>query len=128
MLYTKVRESVSARLEDGTVAFLDIIALQNGFDALDKLGMIPIQKHTFSLGKYTADGLQKLRHHDGSPAVELYCDTDFRSADVQGPIIAFNLRRADGSWVGFAEVERLASLRGVHLRTGCFCNAGACQR
>jgi molybdenum cofactor sulfurtransferase len=60
--------------------------------------------------------------------VEVYCETGFRDASVQGPVVTFNLQRADTSWVGFAEVERLASLRGVHLRTGCFCNAGACQQ
>eukprot|EP00198_Chlamydomonas_reinhardtii_P006319 XP_001695655.1 predicted protein [Chlamydomonas reinhardtii] len=30
------------------------------------------------------------------------------------------------SWVGYAEVGRLAAMHGLHLRTGCFCNPGAC--
>ena len=25
------------------------------------------------------------------------------------------------------QVDQLASSRGIHLRTGCFCNTGACQ-
>ena len=26
------------------------------------------------------------------------------------------------------QVERLAALHDIHLRTGCFCNTGACQQ
>lgn len=44
----------------------------------------------------------------------------------QGPVVAFNLLRPDGSYVGYREVERLATLSGVRLRTGCVCNPGAC--
>ncbi|RYR33414.1 hypothetical protein Ahy_A10g047999 isoform B [Arachis hypogaea] len=45
-----------------------------------------------------------------------------------GPIVSFNLKRADGSWYGYREVEKLASLSGIQLRTGCFCNPGACAK
>eukprot|EP00038_Savillea_parva_P028571 m.65858 g.65858 ORF g.65858 m.65858 type:complete len:918 (+) comp8319_c0_seq3:88-2841(+) len=126
--FVQPREALSGRFEDGTVSFLAIAALDSGFDVLTQLGMLAIQRHTFALAKYTAHGLEALRHHDGSPVVQLYSATKFDSEDIQGPVVTFNLKRSDGTWVGFAEVERLASLRGVHLRTGCFCNAGACQR
>jgi hypothetical protein len=33
-----------------------------------------------------------------------------------GPIVSFNLRRPDGSWFGYREVEKLASLSGIQLR------------
>ena len=33
-----------------------------------------------------------------------------------GPIISFNLKRPDGSWYGYREVEKLASLSGIQLR------------
>jgi molybdenum cofactor sulfurtransferase len=42
-------------------------------------------------------------------------------------VVALNLRRAGGDSVGYAEVEKLAGLHGMQLRTGCFCNPGACQ-
>ncbi|TYK08631.1 molybdenum cofactor sulfurase isoform X11 [Cucumis melo var. makuwa] len=45
-----------------------------------------------------------------------------------GPVVSFNLRQPDGSWVGHREVEKLASLSGIQLRTGCFCNPGACAK
>ncbi|KAG9146810.1 hypothetical protein Leryth_005122 [Lithospermum erythrorhizon] len=45
-----------------------------------------------------------------------------------GPTVTFNLKRSDGSWFGHREVEKLASLSGIQLRTGCFCNPGACAK
>lgn len=47
-----------------------------------------------------------------------------------GPTVAFNLLRSDGTIVGYSEVSNLAGLNKppIQLRTGCFCNAGACQR
>ena len=47
-----------------------------------------------------------------------------------GPTVAFNLLRSDGTIVGYNEVSNLAGLNKppIQLRTGCFCNAGACQR
>lgn len=41
--------------------------------------------------------------------------------------MSFNLRRPNGEWVGYGEVERIASMENIHLRTGCFCNPGACH-
>lgn len=37
-------------------------------------------------------------------------------SSTYGPTISFNLKREDGSWFGFREVEKLASLSGIHLR------------
>lgn len=45
----------------------------------------------------------------------------------QGPVIAMSFLRPGGGHVGHAEVEKLAGLEGIQLRTGCFCNPGACQ-
>lgn len=33
-----------------------------------------------------------------------------------GPTMSFNLKRPDGSWYGYREVEKLASLSGIQLR------------
>ncbi|KAL6772231.1 hypothetical protein ACKKBG_A29450 [Auxenochlorella protothecoides x Auxenochlorella symbiontica] len=46
----------------------------------------------------------------------------------QGPTVTFSMLRGDGGHVGYREVERLASLRGIRLRTGCMCNPGACAQ
>ena len=122
------RPLVEQRLEDGTLPFLDIVALEAGFDALDRLGMRAIRDHTFSLVRYTYARLAGMRHYNNSSAVVVCSTTGYASAEVQGPILSFNLRRANGTWVGHAEVERLATISSIHLRAGCFCNSGACHK
>jgi len=37
-----------------------------------------------------------------------------------GSIVSFNLKRPDGSWYGYREVEKLASLSGIQLRVYIF--------
>lgn len=46
-----------------------------------------------------------------------------------GPTVAFNICDRDGSPIGYDEISRLATLNcpPIQLRTGCFCNPGACQ-
>ncbi|NXU50010.1 MOCOS sulfurase, partial [Turnix velox] len=117
------------RFEDGTVSFLDIIALKHGFDVLEKLtgGMEKIKQHTFALAHYTYTVLSTLKYANGAPVIRIYSDTDFSNPDVQGPIINFNLLDENGEVIGFSEVDKMASLYNIHVRTGCFCNTGACQ-
>ncbi|NXT76085.1 MOCOS sulfurase, partial [Zapornia atra] len=123
------RKSIAERFEDGTVSFLDIIALKHGFDVLEKLtgGMEKIKQHTFALARYTYTVLSTLRYANGAPVVRIYSDTDFSSPDVQGPIINFNVLDENGEVIGFSQVDKMASLYNIHVRTGCFCNTGACQ-
>uniref|UniRef100_A0A669PAQ5 Molybdenum cofactor sulfurase n=1 Tax=Phasianus colchicus TaxID=9054 RepID=A0A669PAQ5_PHACC len=123
------KKSIAERFEDGTVSFLDIIALKHGFDVLEKLtgGMEKIKQHTFALARYTYTVLSTLKYANGAPVVRLYNDTDFSNPDVQGPIINFNVLDESGEVIGFSQVEKMASLYNIHVRTGCFCNTGACQ-
>ncbi|NXX76619.1 MOCOS sulfurase, partial [Urocolius indicus] len=123
------RKFISERFEDGTVSFLDIIALKHGFDALEKLtgGMEKIKQHTFALTHYTYTVLSTLKYANGAPVVRIYSDTDFSNPDVQGPIINFNVLDENGEVIGFSQVDKMASLYNIHVRTGCFCNTGACQ-
>lgn len=39
----------------------------------------------------------------------------------------FNTNTIKGDYIGFKLVEKLAQESQIHLRTGCFCNIGACQ-
>ncbi|XP_051668600.1 molybdenum cofactor sulfurase isoform X2 [Manacus candei] len=99
------RKSISERFEDGTVSFLDIIALKHGFDVLEKLtgGMEKIKQHTFTLAHYTYTVLSNLKYANGAPVVHIYSDTDFSSPDVQGPIINFNVLDENGEVLGFSQ-------------------------
>ncbi|CAN2389178.1 molybdenum cofactor, partial [Pristimantis euphronides] len=124
------KDSISNRFEDGTVSFLDIIALKHGFDILQKLtgGMEKIRSHTHALASYTYSVLSALRYANGRPVVCIYSGTEVRTLDVQGPIINFNVLDENGEAIGYTQVDKLASLYNIHFRTGCFCNAGSCQK
>lgn len=116
-------------LADGTEDYLGIMALKEGFRALRELGgggMDSIQAHTWTLTHFCHDQLTGLRHANGQPVCEMYSPRPL-SPERQGAVLAFNVRRADGAIVGYTEVEKLAALHGIQLRTGCFCNPGACQ-
>ncbi|PSN40230.1 Molybdenum cofactor sulfurase [Blattella germanica] len=115
---------------DGTIPFLSIIALRHGFAAMESLAgdMSLVAQHTFSLAQHLFQFLLTLHHADGSPAAVLYCDTDYQDVSTQGNIVNFNMLRPSGEYVGFVEVLNMANLHGIQLRTGCFCNPGACQR
>ncbi|XP_004683910.1 PREDICTED: molybdenum cofactor sulfurase [Condylura cristata] len=124
------RQSVTERFEDGTISFLDVIALKHGFDALERLtgGMAQIRQHTFTLTQYTYTALSALRYPNGAPVVCIYSDSEFSSPEVHGPIINFNVLDDNGNIIGYSQVDKMASLYNIQVRTGCFCNTGACQR
>ncbi|KAM3928944.1 molybdenum cofactor sulfurase [Leptodactylus fuscus] len=124
------KDSISARFEDGTVSFLDIIALKHGFDALQKLtgGMENILNHTHALASYTYSVLSALHYANGQPVIRIYTDTVDRNIDLQGPVINFNVLDETGGIVGYSQVDKLACLHNIRFRTGCFCNSGACQK
>jgi len=111
-------------LEDGTPDYNGIAAVACGFDALDRLGGVAaIGVRARHLAEWLRARLAALRHANDRPAVSLYqCGDETRRASI----VAFNVQRGDGSAVGFSEVAALARLAGVQLRTGCFCNIGAC--
>ena len=41
--------------------------------------------------------------------------------------MSFNVLHPNGSYVGYDQVEEMAALRSIQLRTGCHCNLGACR-
>ncbi|KAL0964254.1 hypothetical protein UPYG_G00321370 [Umbra pygmaea] len=122
--------SIANRFEDGTIPFLDIIALNHAFDALYTLtgGMDKIQLHTFGLARHSYMLLSSLCHGNGAPVAQMYSDSEFESPNTQGAILNFNLMDSHGQMIGYSQVDKLASLFNIHIRTGCFCNTGACQR
>ncbi|KYN39636.1 Molybdenum cofactor sulfurase [Trachymyrmex septentrionalis] len=126
--FHRKREILYERFEDGTVPFLSIVSLQYGFEILSKLTMDQISKHVFSLAKTLHHSLLTLHHCNGKPVVKLYSDSDYEDRSSQGGIVAFNVVRSNGEYVGYMEVLNMAASFKIHLRTGCFCNPGACQR
>ena len=69
----KVRYQDAAKWEDGTLPFLDIVALKPGFDALEYLGGIDnVEKYVSCLGSHMSSTLKSLKHSNGSPMLRLY--------------------------------------------------------
>ncbi len=134
------------RFEDGTINFLSIAGLAPGFDLIERtLGMQRVMAHTNALGSYLSQRMRALRHHNGSPVVRLYGLHDTAPPAVvdlksdgksngptapppppplsvsalkhsQGPTVAFNVLKPDGSFVGYSEVDRLAVGNSIQLR------------
>ncbi|XP_034672280.1 molybdenum cofactor sulfurase [Drosophila subobscura] len=136
----QLREVFHQRYEDGTLPFLSIVGLLEGFRTLERLvprskrdgggvaTMERISRHVHGLAQYVEQQLRELKHPNGQHLIELYNRVGYEERSRQGGIVAFNVRTDTGAFVGFGEVACVAALQGILLRTGCFCNIGACQR
>lgn len=127
--FVKRRQGVEELFEDGTASFLSIASIRHGFNLINSLTAPAICRHIASLGMYVRKVLLSLRHENGADVCTIYGTyTSEVSYHDTGSLVSFNLKRPDGSWFGYREVEKLASLSGIQLRTGCFCNPGACAK
>ncbi len=129
--------TIPNRFEDGTLNFHGIagvhvnlskilimsLALKFGFRALAGFGgMIWIQQHTFNLCRYLFENMSTFVHDQVNTTSEInLCEIygNHRSNDpqLQGSIVTFNMRWADGNWIGFNEVGRLAVENNIQIRT-----------
>lgn len=119
------KDAVEDAFEDGTTNFMGIVALRHGFNFVrTKLGgMRHVRRHTFQVARRCANKLRALRHANGVSVCEIY---GWRDETNQGPIVSFNVKDRENAYVGYASVERVLSRRHIQVRTGCFCNPGAC--
>ncbi|KAM3193732.1 hypothetical protein ACQJBY_070393 [Aegilops geniculata] len=127
--FVQKRKSIEQVLEDGTISFLSIASLRHGFKIIEMLTTSAIARHTSSLATYVRTKMLDMKHRNKKNVCIIYGQEASKVADLKtSPTITFNLKREDGTWFGYREVEKLASLSGIHLRTGCFCNPGACAK
>ncbi|KAK9372103.1 pyridoxal phosphate-dependent transferase [Lipomyces chichibuensis] len=126
--HAKRAHTIHEQLEDGTLPFHSIIALDSAFNVHEQLygSMDSISRHTCALASDLYNQLAALRHANGHAVCQIYNDpnSQYGNAKTQGPTIAFNVRTAQGGWIGKSEVESLAIVRNIHLRTGGACNPG----
>ena len=128
--HAKKDTSIHDRLEDGTLPFHSIFALDHAMNVHERLyGANPmkfISHHTGQLSKILHDGVIALKHPNGLPLCRVYKDDSavYGDPSVQGATIAFNVQRADGSLVGFEDVEEAADDRNIFIRSGSLCNPG----
>lgn len=112
------------RLEHGTLPIHNIIALDSAFDIHEHLfgSMQNVSAHTAFLHQRLYQGLKNLRHGNAKAVCTIYSpDPDQSDA---GPVLAFNIRNGQDAWVSLAEIEKLATLKDFHIRTGGVCNPG----
>lgn len=136
--HAKRNSAPHEHMEDGTLPFHSIIALDTAIAVHCELfgSFSNISKHTTSLVMYLHQELVSLEHYNKRRVCTIYSES-FPTAvgDIsvdawsrcQGPTITFNMRRADGGWVGYSEVEKLAAVKGINIRTGGLCNPGGVE-
>jgi len=126
--HAKKTQLLHDELEDGTLPFHNVIALDSALDVHERLfgSMARISAHTCYLSGALYSELSSIRHGNGLPLCEIYKhpESTYGNSKTQGPIIAFNVRNSQGGWVGKSNVEKLANARGIELRTGGVCNPG----
>jgi molybdenum cofactor sulfurtransferase len=128
--HAKKETSIHDRLEDGTLPFHSIFALDHAMNVHERLyGPNPmkfISHHTAQLGKMVYDGLVALVHSNGTPLCRIYKDESavYGDPSMQGATVAFNVQRPDGTLVGFEDVEEAADERNIYVRSGSLCNPG----
>lgn len=120
--------AIHEQLEDGTLPVHNIIGLRSALETHEELfGTLErVSAHIGQLAKQLYDGLVSLRHANGKPVSTVYkhVDSTYGNTATQGPVVAFNLKDSQGHWVSNTEVEKLAAIKDVHLRTGGVCNPG----
>ncbi|KAJ5115618.1 hypothetical protein N7526_011499 [Penicillium atrosanguineum] len=119
------KTSVHERLEDGTIRFHSIIALDAAFETHRRLygSMTNISAHTGLLAKQLYRKLSLFRHFNSTKVCRIY-QSGYGDRALQGPIIAFNIKNSRGDWIPKTDVERLAAAQGIRLRSVSVCNPG----
>ncbi|KAG5932438.1 hypothetical protein E4U53_001344 [Claviceps sorghi] len=115
------------RLEDGTLPFHSIMALDSAMKVHSDLfgSMDHVGQHTSYLAHKLFHGLQNLQHGNSLPVCVLYTQHPDSAAPLgTGPVVSFNLKNSAGGWVSLGEVEKLAGLQKMHIRTGGLCSPG----
>ncbi|KAF5719566.1 molybdenum cofactor sulfurase [Fusarium globosum] len=115
------------RLEDGTLPFHNIVALDIAMDIHRRLfgSMDQISSHTSYLTQRMFQELSNMRHANGAPVCKLYTSVSSDENTLgNGPVVSFNLRNSQGAWISLAEFEKLANLKNIHIRTGGLCSPG----
>lgn len=110
-------------LEDGTLPFHSILALGQAIDVHSQIygSMANISRYTTSLSKTLYNELRRLRHSNGRPACHIYTEDDghgYGDPRRQGATIAFNMMDADGVYIPYSDVEKIANDNGVYVRSG----------
>nr|CAG8613741.1 8511_t:CDS:1 [Entrophospora candida]CAG8620557.1 2119_t:CDS:1 [Entrophospora candida] len=128
--WQKFSKDMPTRYEDGTVNFLNIIALDHAFDSFERMytNCDNISMHVSSLITFLSRNMKSFKHWNGKRVCMVNTDRDYSDSKQHGGIFSFNVKRADGTYVGYLDIEKLASVNGIHIRSGGNCNPGSITR
>ncbi|KAF7319885.1 Molybdenum cofactor sulfurase [Mycena kentingensis (nom. inval.)] len=121
------RAALHERFEDGTLPFLDIIALKCALDTHKKLfkSQRHIFRHVSTLLRFASREMAALRHANGRPVIKQHrAFGGLADVEAPGPVIGFSVLDPAGEYVGHVHLEQLATINGLHIRTGGLCNTG----
>ena len=125
-----VRYQDAAKFEDGTLPFLEIMQLEAGFDAMDRLGGIEgVQEYTEAKAVSLSTRLKALKHSNGAPMLKLngkHYDSSVPSR--QSAIANFQILKPNGTLFSYRTAARALTAAGFNIRDGCMCNPGSCYR
>jgi selenocysteine lyase/cysteine desulfurase len=111
-----------AALEDGTLNFLSIPAVEIGLRHLQAIGVEMIAERVQCLTGWMLEELLAMRHSNGHSMVRIYGPA---TTGARGGTVTLNLYDPQGHLLDYRRLEELAGEEGISLRTGCFCNPGA---
>lgn len=117
----KMRLRPSERFEDGSLPFLNMVAVDKGFKLLDTLGWNNITKHTETIMKNITTGLNNITYEGGKKAVQIY-GTNHRT------IVSFNVIDENGNVRDYREVLKSAQEHDIVLSGGCQDVPGTCMK
>lgn len=66
--------------------------------------MDTISSYTFYLSRNFYQRALSLHHFNNEPVFVIYADSTYNDLNTQGGIVNFNLIRANGEFIGYAEV------------------------
>jgi molybdenum cofactor sulfurtransferase len=114
--------TIHEQLEDGTLPIHSIVALRAAMQTHAELHgtMERVARHTTMLVERLHDGLAAMKHNNDQHVATIYRTDQAK----YGPVVAFNLRNAQAEWISNTELEKVATVKNIHLRTGGLCNPG----
>ncbi|KAK7064665.1 molybdenum cofactor sulfurase [Favolaschia claudopus] len=118
---------IHERFEDGTLPFLDIIALDQALDVHQHLyqSQQHVSRHVSALTRFATRELSLLRHANGCPVVQQHrAFSGSEYLEEPGPTIGFSLLGPSSEFIGHVHLEQLAAINGFQMRTGGLCNTG----
>ena len=126
--HIKKENTLHEQLEDGTLPIHNIIALESAMNVHNRLfgTLQQISAHTAFLVNQLYNELKRLKHGNDASVCCIYEDpkSSYGNSSLQGATLALNIRDSQGAWVSITEVEKLAAIKSIHLRSGGLCNPG----